>query len=310
MTPLPTVRQIRYFLALAESSSFTRAAARVGVSQPSFSLQIQLLEKMLGGQLVDRGSKVALTPLGRQALSLAREILSRLETFSSTVGSGDGELKGTIRFGVSPTLGPYLLPQLVRRLHATHPALKVHVREGLPSALVEQLAEGRHDVILVQLPVETGRFHVERLFREALYVAMAADDPLRVHASLTLEHLAGRGLLTLQPEYRMSDQITSIAESAGGTVLRDYEGTSLNAIRQMAGMGMGLAFLPEFYVRQEVGRDAEVIVKPLTGGKFYREIGLVWRTGTGKPASFLALVDGLKAVASRDATHRKKLSKL
>ena len=164
-------------------------------------------------------------------------------------------------------------------------------------------------MVLVQLPVETGRFHVERLFREALYVAMAADDPLRIHAALTLEHLTGRGLLTLQPEYRMSDQITAIAERAGATVLRDYEGTSLNAIRQMAGMGMGLAFLPEFYVRQEGRRGADVIFKPMAGGKIYREIGLVWRSGTGKPKSLLALVEGLKAVANNDLSHKKNLSK-
>jgi len=307
MTPLPTIRQIRYLVALAESNSFTRAAARMGISQPSFSLQIQLLEKLLGGRLVDRGSKVALTPLGRRAVSIARDVITRLESLSATAGGNDAEFSGTIRFGVSPTLGPYLLPQLVRRLHATHPTLKVHMREGLPSTLVEQLAEGQHDAILVQLPVKMGRFHVERLFREALYVAMAADDPLRMHAALTLEHLAGRGLLTLQPEYRMSDQINAIAERAGATVLRDYEGTSLNAIRQMAGMGMGLAFLPEFYVRQEVRRGADVIVRPIAGGKFYRDIGLVWRSGTGKPASLLALVEGLRAVATHDTGHRKNL---
>jgi LysR family transcriptional regulator, hydrogen peroxide-inducible genes activator len=307
---LPTVRQLRYFIALADSKSFTRAAALAGVSQPSFSLQIQILEKLLGGRLVERGARIILTPLGRQKISLARDIIARIEEFSKLAKNDGGELSGTLRFGVSPTLGPYLLPQLVARLHATHPTLKVHVREGLPSALVEQLAEGVHDVILVQLPVEMGRFHVERLFREALYVAMAADDPLRIHDTLTLEHLAGRGLLTLQPEYRMSDQVTAIAGRAGATVLRGYEGTSLNAIRQMAGMGMGLALLPEFYVRQEVRRGADVIVKPLASAQFYRDIGLVWRSGTGKPPSLLALVEGLKAVAQKDAGHRKILWKV
>lgn len=290
----PTLRQLRYLVALADHGSFTRGAAAEGVSQPSFSEQIHQIERLLNGRIVERGRRAILTPLGRDAVTAARKVLLEVDNFVATARRSDDPLVGTIRLGVSPTLGPYLLPQVVARLHSVSPSLRVHVREGLPNKLTENLLNGIHDVILVQLPVDGTSLHVEPLFREPLLIAMAADDPLRGAHSIGLDDLRGRGLLTLQPEYRMSDQILALAADADAHVLRDYEGTSLDAIRQMAGMGMGLALLPERYVRQEVREDDDVIVRPFAGGRYYREIGLVWRAGSGRAPAFLALADMLR----------------
>lgn len=297
---VPTLRQLRYLVALADCGSFTRAAGQVGVSQPSFSQAIAQVEDLLGSRVVERGGRAFLTPLGREAVALARRVLAEAEGFATlALRHRDGELGGTIRLGVSPTLGPYILPQLVARLHATHPTLKVHVREGLPDLLAEQLGDGLHDVLLVQLPVDDARFHTERLFREPMFLAMAADDPLREVAAIRPEHLAGRGLLTMQPAYRMSTQVAALAERAGAEVLRDYEGTSLDAVRQMAGMGMGLALLPELYCRQEIRDDGDVIVRPFVGGRPYRDIGLVWRGGAGPSEDLLLLAATLRSIAVR-----------
>lgn len=293
-----TLRQLRYLIALGDHASFTRGAAAVGVSQPSFSQQIQLVEALLSGRVVERGgAKAILTPLGREAVAGARRVLAEVAAFEALADRRDDALSGTIRLGVSPTLGPYILPQLVAQLHATSPALRVHVREGLPSVLVEMLAEGAHDVILVQLPVDDRGLHVERLFREPLFLAMAADDPLRKREEIAVRDLAGRGLLTLQPQYRMSEQVAALAEAAGAHVLNDYEGTSLDAIRQMAGMGMGLTLLPRLYVRQEIRDGDEVIVRPFAGGRQYREIGLAWRSGAGRAPAFRTLAELLRNVA-------------
>lgn len=294
---LPTIRQLTYLVALAEHGSFTRGAAACDVSQPSFSQAIGQLETLLGGRVVERGGRPLLTPLGRDAVAAARRVLGEAAAFAALADRRDGQMGGTIRLGVSPTLGPYVLPQLVARLHATHPALKVHVREGMPETLLEQLTEGRHDVALLQLPVDDRNFHVERLFREPLYLAMAADDPLSAVTEIRNEHLAGRGLLTMQPEYRMSIQAAALADAAGAHILRDYEGTSLDAVRQMAGMGMGLALLPDLYCRQEIRDDGDVIVRPFAGGRHYRDIGLIWRLGTGRPADLMILADTLRRIA-------------
>jgi LysR family transcriptional regulator, hydrogen peroxide-inducible genes activator len=293
----PTLRQLRFLVALADHGSFTRGAAAVGVTQPSFSQQIQLVEAALKGRVVERGGRTVLTPLGRDAVAAARRVLAEVDAFAALAERREDALAGTIRLGVSPTLGPYILPQLVARLHSTSPALRVHVREGLPNALIEMLIDGSHDVVLVQLPIDETRLHVERLFREPLFLAMAADDPLRHRETIRSEDLEGRGLLTLQPQYRMSDQVLALAEAAGAHVLRDYEGTSLDAIRQMAGMGMGLALLPELYVRQEIRGGDDVIVRPFAGGRHYREIGLVWREGAGRAPAFVALAEMLRDVS-------------
>ncbi len=293
-----TLRQLRYLVALAEQGSFTRGAAAVGVSQPSFSQQIQLVESLLAARVAERGgARTILTPLGRDAVAGARRVLAEVDAFESLAERRDDALSGTIRLGVSPTLGPYILPQLVAQLHATSPSLRVHVREGLPNMLVELLADGTHDVILVQLPIDDRGLHVERLFREPLFLAMAADDPLGAKDAITPKDLAGRGLLTLQPQYRMSDQVALLARDAGAHVLRDYEGTSLDAIRQMAGMGMGVALLPRLYVRQEVRGDEDVVVRPFAGGRQYREIGLVWRAGAGRTPTFQTLARLLREAA-------------
>lgn len=175
--PRTTIRQLSYFVALADTGSFTRAAEQMGVSQPSLSQQIRALETIVGAALFERGVPAILTPLGRDLLDRARSILLDVADLEDVRATSADTLIGTIRLGVSPTLGAYLMPSLVARLHREHPALRVHVREGLPTVLASGLASGVHDLILAQLPVAGRGLHSERLFREPLHVTMAADHP-------------------------------------------------------------------------------------------------------------------------------------
>lgn len=294
--PRTTTRQLSYFVALAETGSFTRAAERMGISQPSLSQQIRGLELVIGAPLFERGGPALLTPLGREALERARRILLDVTDLEEMRAASADALVGTIRLGVSPTLGAYLLPSLVARLHREHPTLRVHIREGLPSTLTSGLVAGDHDLILLQLPVAGRALHTERLFREALWLAMATDHPLSAKSAIEPADLRGQNLLTLVSEYRLAEQVAEIAADVGGIMLNDYEGTSLDAIRQMAGMGMGLALLPELYVRQEVRDGDDVIVRPIKGGRYYREIGLLWRVGAGRSPAYRLIADMLRAV--------------
>ncbi|MEG3084412.1 hydrogen peroxide-inducible genes activator [Sphingomonas sp. PB2P12] len=294
--PRTTTRQLSYFVALAETGSFTRAAERMGISQPSLSQQIRGLELVIGAPLFERSGPALLTPLGREALHRAKRILLDVTDLEELRAASADALIGTIRLGVSPTLGAYLLPSLVARLHREHPTLRVHIREGLPATLRSGLVAGDHDLILLQLPVAGRALHTERLFREALWLAMATDHPLAAKSAIEPGDLSGQSLLTLVPEYRLAEQVAEIAADVGGIMLNDYEGTSLDAIRQMAGMGMGLALLPELYVRQEVRDGDDVIVRPIKGGRYYREIGLLWRVGAGRAPAYQLIADMLRAV--------------
>lgn len=299
--PIPgiTIRQLHYFCELAACGNFRRAAERIGVSQPSLSAQIQLMESQLGRTLVERGNgPTMLTPIGREILARAQTILAEVKGLSDIAQGDPDGLTGTIRFGASPTTGPYLMPQVVARLHREHPELRLHIREGNPEELIRELAVGTHDVVLAQLPVSGDALVAERLFREPLLLTMATDDPLTAHDTIDPALLRGRELLTLSPQYRLSDQILAFGEAVGAHVLRDYEGTSLDAVRQMTGMGMGLSLLPALYVRSEVRDEDDVTTRPLRDRTIHRELGLVWRRSAGRATAFRKLAEIVAATAA------------
>ena len=274
-----TLKQLTYFVALAETRHYRKAAERVGVSQPSLSQQIVSLESALGLDLVERGQRGAvLTPGGRDVLEQARKVLDEAAVLRSLAeGARDG-VGGTIRLGSTPTLGPYFLPYVMRRLHQAYPSLKVIVRDAAPRILQDELLEGRHDLILTQLPVRSADVEIKRLFREPLKLAVAQDHPLAGRGSVQDADLAGLDILALSSSYVLHNQIAALCEELGATLRQDYEGTSLDALRQMTALDMGVCFLPALYVHSEVSEDTgDVEVLSFRRDNFSRSIGLVWR---------------------------------
>jgi LysR family transcriptional regulator, hydrogen peroxide-inducible genes activator len=284
MRDLPSLKQLDYFVALAETGSFRAAAEHCGVSQPSLSIQLGNLEKRLGQTLVERSRPgVILTPAGREVHERARAILEAAQNLVNRFEAPRSGLTGTIRFGASATLGPDLLPHVIARLHARHPDLNLYIREGLPDLLVQGLGRGEYDMILVQLPVR-GDVTAIRLFREPLELVVARDHPFAAETRLPRTALKGATVLTLGPSYALRQQVAEICEIHGARLRSDYEGTSLDAIRLMA--GMGVAFLPALYVRSEIrAEDADVAVVPLEGPRILRSVGLVMRAGSADEAA-------------------------
>ncbi len=299
--PPLTLRQMRYLVALEETAHFREAAESCGISQPSLSVQIKTLEESLGLTLVERGrGPVRLTLAGREVSKRARDILDATQgilDLSVTLQSGLG---GTIRLGTSATLGPYLMPHVVGDLHRTHPDLRLYIREAAPRDLLRELNDGVHDLILTQLPVSGAALTIERLFREPLSVALPTEHPLTERAMLDGPDLAGQTILSLSPAYTLHDQISALCMETGANLSRDYEGTSLDALRQMVAMGMGATFLPALYVKSEIeGRALDVAVRPFRGRRFARSIGLVWRSATGAGAAYGRLAQLIRETAGR-----------
>lgn len=295
-----TLRQLRYLIALADTAHFRRAAERCGVSQPSLSAQIQNIEGELGAQLLERGrAGVALTPIGREVVDRARRVMDEVQGIADFASSAASGLVGTIRLGAKPTLGPYLLPHIVTSLHSENPDLKLYVREGAPRELEFELARGDHDVILAQLPVQGTELVTQRLFREPLYLALPAGHPLARHDRVQSQDLKGLQVLSLSPQYHLHDQITSLCQEFDATLRRDYEGTSLDALRTMVGMDMGVTFVPALYARSEIKPDSEVVVRPIAGRPISRSVGLVWRKSAGRARAFVEIADIIKAVVRR-----------
>ncbi len=299
--PPITLRQMRYLLALEETHHFREAAESCGISQPSLSVQIKTLEDALGVVLVERGrGPVRLTLAGREVARRAREILDATQgilDLSVTLKSGLG---GTVRLGTSATLGPYLMPHVVGDLRRSHPDLRLYIREAAPRDLMRELNDGVHDLILTQLPVSGSTLSVARIFREPLAVALPTGHPLTAKASLDNEDLANQTILSLSPAYTLHDQISAVCMETGANLSREYEGTSLDALRQMVAMNMGLTFLPALYVESEIqGRARDVEVRPFRGRRFSRSIGLVWRSASGAGPVHERLAAAIRATAGR-----------
>jgi LysR family hydrogen peroxide-inducible transcriptional activator len=296
-----TLRQLRYLTALEDTRHFREAAEACGISQPSLSVQIKALEDALDLVLVERGrGPVRLTQAGREVARRARDILDSgqgIVDLSATLQSGLG---GTLRMGTSTTLGPYLMPHVVGELHRSHPDLRLYIREAAPRVLVRELNEGKHDLILTQLPVTGARLTSARLFREPLVLAMPVDHALTRLANIEGPELADQTILSLSPSYALHDQISALCVETGATISRDYEGTSLDALRQMVALDMGLTFLPALYVRSEIeGRAKDVVVRPFRGRRFARSIGLVWRASSGAAPAFERLASAIRDTARR-----------
>lgn len=289
-----TLRQLRYFLALAETGHYRKAAERAGVSQPSLSQQIVRLEGALGLALVERGARGAiLTPAGRDVLAQARRVIDEADALGALARDNRTGGAGTIRLGASPTLGPYFLPHVVGQLRRDHPGIKLVIRDAPPLVLQEELLEGRHDLILAQLPVRSGDLTVARLFREPLKLAVAQDHPLAGRGAVADADLAGLDILALPPGYPLHSQIATLCDEVGARLRQDYEGSSLDALRQMTALGMGASFLPALYAGSEVRPETgDVALLSYRNDRFMRSVGLAWR----RRAAQGALIDRVTGV--------------
>lgn len=271
------------FVSLAECGSFGRAALRMGMTQPALSYHITKLEEQLSIRLFERSSSgVMLTPQGRAALVHAREALDALASLEGLSMQADNGMLGEIRLGASPTLGPYILPQVVHRLHRLFPNLQVYIQDAAPSILLDGLLSGRHDVIFAQLPLYSDKIVVERLFREPLKLAVPSQHRLAHKTTIEDSDLAGAHVLSLSSAFTLHTQMSSLCTEVGAILREEYEGTSLDALRHMTAMEMGVALLPALYVHSEIpdGRQG-VVARSFRDDRFTRSIGLARRKTSG-----------------------------
>ncbi|MEZ5696856.1 MAG: hydrogen peroxide-inducible genes activator [Sphingomonadaceae bacterium] len=297
---MPTLRQLEYLAALADTQHFGRAAAAVHVSQPTLSQQLRQLEAKLGVTLVERGdSPVQLTPIGREIAQRARQVLVQVDDIVDLARRSTSGIAGTIRFGVTPTLGPYLMPSVVAQLHRAYPDMRLYMREGIPDDQLAELRRGRLDMLLVPLPVAGADLQIEPLFREPLHLVAPPDHPLCRKNPRSKGDLAGQGVLSLDPRHHFHRQAQAICDELGAELLRDYEGTSLDSLRQMAGSGLGLAILPELYLHSEVGGEDMVERLIITDWAATRSIAAVWRQGAAYADTYRLVAEAIAAEARR-----------
>lgn len=275
---MPKIRQFEIFAKLAETGNMSDAAMALGLTQPALSQQLRSLEDALGLRLFERVPKgMQLTPGGRELLVPARAVLGAVRDFGDAANRVAARPAGTIRFGVTPTIGPYLMPQVIKVLHQRYPELRLYIREGIPALQQAELAAGELDMVLSPMPIVPRGLHVEPLFREPLRIVAPPDDPLPVAAHPAAKAFDGRTFLTLDHRHHYHRQLENVCAKLGATILADYEGTSLDALRQMAASGVGLALLPQIYISSNAGGLDGVRIAEPADWEEYRSVGAAWR---------------------------------
>ncbi len=296
----PTLRQLEYLVAIAETGTFSEAAKRTFVSQPSLSAQIKDMEAHLGASLLERGRHGALlTPVGEGVVARSRIILRHVEELKVLVREYEGTLAGRVRLGVLPTIGPYLLPMATRRLHSEYPDLRLAVREERTLDLQEHLADGRFDII-ISTPEDHPETMSMPIVKENIYICIAPDDELaNSRGPIGLDEMEGREFLTLGYGHKFTTVVKNLASHANATTSSEYEGTSLDALRQMASMGGSIAVMPSLYAISEAKRDPQLIVRPINHPLAQRQISLIWRHSSPLAFKFEKIGEIFKNVSDK-----------
>lgn len=295
-----TIRQMRYFEALAATGHFGKAAELVNVSQPALSAQIAEMERQLDVKLVERSRAGAfLTPEGEELLPDIRDILQRTDRLPAKVKTGQGLLTGRLRLGVIPTVAPYLVPQLIPDARSRYPFLSIELKEMLTAGCLEDLRHGRLDCAIVALPASGDGFEQMELFKDRFLMASCEDENIILMSPMTEDNVDVERLLLLEEGHCLRDQALAVCGMSAGRRVANYGATSMATLLQMVSHGMGITLIPEIAVRDERSRNRMRIV-PFAEPQPSRTIGMIWRSSSsGRRRDFEALAEIVREGATR-----------
>jgi len=270
-----TLKQLRYFEALAQHGHFGRAAHACSISQPALSVQIRELEETLGTELFERGARqVRLTNFGEEFATRAREILRSVDELGELARASRDHLVGRLRIGVIPTIAPYLLPNIITNLTVANSSIDIQIRESLTPILVRELADGRLDAAIVALPVSEPSLTEVPLFEEKFVLVRPVGDegkPVPNH-----EDLREMKLLLLEEGHCFRDQALSFCSIQSSRPREMLDASSLATLVQMVGAGLGVTLIPEMAIAVET-RSAPVSIAQFKSPQPSRTIGMIWR---------------------------------
>jgi LysR family hydrogen peroxide-inducible transcriptional activator len=291
-----TLQELKYLVALADHGHFGRAAEACFITQSTLSTQIKKLEDFLGVTLFDRSLKrVTPTPIGKEILAAARNIVEESERIRELARHAQDPMARTIHLGVIPTLGPYYLPHALTLVHRKHPGLRLLLREEMTPQILEHLVDGKLDAGLLALPVTDDALRVEPLFYEPFYAALPVGHALAERKVLKVPDIMGEKLLLLDEGHCLRDQALDVC-GTGSSGREEVRATSLETLRQMVGMGLGLTLLPALAVDAAPRASKKSVeIRPFKNPPPGRTIGLAWRKRAPFPETFERLAQTLKS---------------
>lgn len=289
MIRYPTVKQLRYFVALDEAKHFGRAAEACFVSQSAFSTAIQELESVLGAQLVDRTNRqVTITALGDDVATQARLCLRDIESLVEIAGQQREPLTGQIRLGVIPTIAPFLLPVLLPKLRRAHPKLLPYLFEGQTRRIHEDLLDGTLDILLLALPYELRGVETMPLFKDRFCLAYRQNTGLVDPDAYRFNRLNADSVLLLEDGHCLRDHALDACKIRDTEKVSRFEASSLLTLIEMVDADLGITFLPEMARGSGLLRNTRVKMQAI-GQRSYRTIALAWRKGSGRTEEFRLL---------------------
>jgi len=303
-----TLRQLRYFEAVARHLHFGRAADECGVSQPALSQQIREMESLLGLPLIERGARrIALTAKGEEIARRGLRILGDVRDLTDFARHGGAVLSGTLKLGVIPSVAPYLLPNVLPRVQAAYPALELHLRETRTDQLVDELLQGHLDLVLMALPASEPGLESRRLFVDRFLLASRAGGDGHETRLATPDQIEPDRLLLLEEGHCLRDQALRYCGIGRSERMNGFGAASLATIMQMVANGYGVTLLPEICVGVEA-RDPRIELTRFAEPEPSRDIGLVWRSSSPRQPDFDAFGSLLvEALGERAASLAGKL---
>ena len=290
---LPSLKQLRYLVALAEHRHFGRAAAACFVSQSTLSAGLKELETTLDAELVERNNRsIVFTTLGLEVVARAKRVLRDAEELAELAAGARAPLSGRLRLGVIPTIAPYLLPRTLPALRRAYPKLQLYLTEDQTARLLNQLDDGAIDLVLMALPYQSGDVETLPLFRDGFQLVCRKDHPLAQKKTIALPDLKDAHLLLLAEGHCLRDH--ALAACRLSDIESGFAGASLNTLVEMVAGDLGITLLPDMAVSAHVQKGGDLVARPFdrpASGRpgAGRQIGLVWRKTSSRGAEFKEL---------------------
>ena len=286
----PTLRQLFYLVAVAEHQNFSRAAEACFVTQSTLSAGIMELERLLGAPLIERTKRmVRFTALGLDVVHRAEDILARTDDLVDLVKSAGEPLSGEIRLGAIPTIGPYVLPRLLKALRKNYPTLKVYLREGQTEETLGLLSRGFLDVGLLAFPYPSRGLEVDILGSDEFALLCPVGHPLASRRQIAASSLEKENLLLMEEGHCLRDHALTVCKFHHLSSREEFRATSLETLVLMVEEGLGLTLVPMLAINAGLLKGKRVKTVPLTGTATGRQIGLAWRSSSARFEEFRLL---------------------
>jgi len=301
MARQPTLKQLKYLCSVAENQHFGQAAKACYVSQSTLSAGIQELEETLGVSLVERNNRnVLLTTIGKDVVDRAHDILVDVEDLVSMCAAAGEPFSGKMRLGVIPTIAPFLLPRLLRKLRSEHPDFKLFIREDLSQNLLDALYAGELDVLLLALPFPAENVDVMSLLDDDFLLASPPEHSLSRKKNVRTTDLKGESLLLLEDGHCLREHALEACKLRDSQISIPYQATSLSTIVQMVANGIGITLLPSMSVEAGITAGTDLVVQPFDQPGVAREVGLMWRKKTPRQTEFRMLGEFVRSCHRAD----------